>query len=137
MSASFRHPSVLILALVLSLFGGTIFASAQTASQLDKHARKIQHKLTKYRQGSYLHLVLSNAPDTYGALGALSDASFTFTSAETNASTTYRYDEVDRVKTDKQTIGQGAEPIHIRHIVPIVITGAAIAAGALTYEAVH
>jgi hypothetical protein len=137
MSKLFHRSSILALALVLSLCGNALLASAETLVPLDKHARKIQHKLGKYEQGSYLHLVMSNSTDAYGALGSLSDASFTFTTADNNSTATYRYNEVSAVKTDNERIGHGAEPIHIRHFRPIIITAAAVVAGALTYNAMR
>lgn len=109
---------------------------AQTApTHISKHARKIQHKLAKFQAGSYLHLVLANAPDTYGALGTLSDSSFSFTDADNNNTSTYSYEEVERVKTDKEPIG--ARRFHIRHVVPILIGVAAVGAGAAVYMAVR
>lgn len=137
MRAFFRRSSFLAFALIFALLGNAIAVPAHAESSLDKHARKIQHKLAKHRQGSYLHLVMSDTSDVYGALGTLSDATFTFTSAETNVNATYHYYDVDSVKTDNQRIGQGAAPIHFRHILPVAITAAAIAAGAATYAAVR
>ena len=133
----FHRSSILALALVLSLCGNAVIAPAQAAFSLDKHSRKVQHKLAKYRQGSYLHLVMSDATDQYGALGPLSDASFTFANADNNTTATYRYVDVESVNADRERIGHGAEPMHIRHLVPIVITAAAVAAGALTYQAMR
>jgi hypothetical protein len=126
------------LALASMFFACASAAQAQNSSQLDKHSRKVQHQLAKYRTGSYLHLMLRDDTDSYGALGTLSGASFTFTSADSNTTTTYTYDDVDHVRTDKEIIGEGAEPHrHIRHLVPIVITVAALGAGAAVYEAVR
>lgn len=126
------------LALASMLLACASAAQAQNSSQLDKHARKVQHRLAKYRTGSYLHLMLRDDTSSYGALGTLSDASFTFTSADTNATTTYTYDDIDRVRTDQEAIGEGSEPHHhIRHLVPILVTVAAVGAGAVAYEAVR
>ncbi len=126
------------LALASLLAACVCAVQAQDFGRLDKHARKVQHRLAKYRTGSYLHLVLSDETDSYGALGTLSDASFTFTSADTNAVTTYAYSDIDRVRTDKEIIGEGAEPRrHIRHLVPILVTAATAGAGAAVYEAVR
>ena len=111
-------------------------APAQSTSSLDKHSRKVYSKMAKYPSGKYLHLTLTNAPDAYGALGTLSATSFTFSDAESNKVATFRYSDVDRIKTDRQAIGKGSEPRHIKHLIPLAITAAAIAAGALTYQAV-
>jgi hypothetical protein len=126
------------LALASLLVACVCAAQAQDLGQLDKHARKVQHRLAKYGTGSYLHLVLSDDTESYGALGTLSENSFTFISADSNATATYAYDDVDRVRTDKEIIGEGAEPRrHIRHLVPILLTAATAGAGALAYEAVR
>jgi hypothetical protein len=126
------------LALASMLLACASAAQTQNSSQLDKHARKVQHQLAKFRAGSYLHLELRGDTDSYGAIGTLSGASFTFISADSNATTTYMYNDVDRVRTDKEVIGEGAEPHrHIRHLIPIVVTVAAAGAGAAVYEAVR
>ena len=125
-------PFVLICALVVFV----PLSSAQSSPRLDKHARKIHHKLAKYSTGHYLHLVLSNDTNAYGALGTLSEASFTFTNADSNTASTYSYGDVSRIRTDKERIGQGAEPRHhIRHLVPIVISVAAVGAAGAIYAA--
>ena len=137
MNSLFRRSSMLALPLVLSLGFNAILAPAQSAAlSLDKHARKIQNKLAKYSQGSYLHLVMNDAPDAYGRLGTLSETGFTFTVADNNAPAVIRYSAVDKVKDDDQRVGRGAEPIHFRHWVPIAITVGAAAAGFATYQAV-
>lgn len=111
---------------------------AQAApSHLTKHARKIQHKLTKFKSGSYLHLVLADAPDTYGALGPLSQNSFTFTDADNNTTSTYSYEEVSSVRTDKEPIGMGTEPHRHFRVLPILMGAAAAGAGAGVYMAVR
>ena len=133
----FHRSSILALALVLSLLGNAVIAPAQSAVPLDKHSRKVQKELAKYPQNSNLHIVLKNSPDAFGALGPMTQTGFTFTSAENNATANYRYSEVDKVKTDRQRIGRGAEPIQFRHLMPVVIAGAAVAAGALTYNAMR
>ena len=132
-----RFSSLLALALILAFTGNAVVAPAQS-SKYDKHAAKIQHKLAKYRQGSYVHLVMSDATDQYGALGPMADNSFTFTSSESNSTSTYRYVDVDQVKTDRERIGHDSEPIHFRrHMMPIAIGAAAVAAGALTWNAMR
>jgi hypothetical protein len=136
MSSFVRRSSLLAIALVLSLFGNAVLAPAQAAVPLDKHARKIQNKLAKYPQGAYLHLVVAGAPDAYGRLGTLSETGFTFTAADNNAPASFRYSDVEKVKDDDQRVGRGAEPIHIRHWMPIAITVGALAAGYATYAAV-
>jgi hypothetical protein len=109
---------------------------AQSSNSLTKHGRKVHHKLARYSSGRYLHLVLRDDGNNYGALGTLSEDSFTFTSADSNSTATYSYNDVDKVKTDKEPIGEGTEPRHhIRHLVPIVVTAAAVGAAGAVYAA--
>jgi hypothetical protein len=137
MKSFFRRSSVLAFALVLSLLGNSVLAPAQSAAPpLDKHSKKIQKKLANYPEGSYLHLVMADAPDAYGRLGTMSETGFTFTAADNNAPANLRYSAVEKVKDDDQRVGRGAEPIHIRHLVPILITVGAAAAGFATYQAI-
>ena len=113
-------------------------ALAQAApSHLTKHARKIAHKLTKFKTGSYLHLVLADAPNTYGALGSLSNNSFTFTDADNNTTSTYSYEEVTSIKTDKESIGMGTEPRRHFRVLPVLVGAAAVGAGAGIYMAMR
>ncbi len=110
---------------------------AQAAPGLSKHARKIEHKLAKFQNGSYLHLVLADAPDTYGALGQLSGNSFTFSDADNNTSSTYSYEEVTGVKTDKEPIGFGTERRRHPRVFPMLVGAAAVGAGAAVYMALR
>lgn len=131
----FRSSSILRLGLAWVLIAGVAVGQAQSTTSLTKHARKVHHKLAKYSSGRYLHLVLRDDTNSYGALGTLSEDSFTFTSADSNNTATYSYNDIDRVKTDKEPIGRGTEPRHIRHLVPIVITAAAVGAAGAIYAA--
>jgi len=128
------HFARLIVACALAACVGLV--QAQSGTQLDKHARKIHHKLAKYPAGRYLHLVMRDDSNNYGALGQLSATSFTFTSADSNTTSTYSYNDVERVRTDKETIGEGTEPRHhIRHLIPIVAGIAAVGAAGAVYAA--
>ena len=120
---------------MIAMIPGCLAQAAPT--QLSRHARKVEHKLTKFKSGSYLHLVLADAPDTYGALGDLSANSFTFTDADNNTTSTYSYEEVTSVKTDKEPIGRAAELHHHIHIVPMLVGAAAVGAGAAVYMAMR
>jgi hypothetical protein len=137
MTAFFRNPSAVRMTLTCLMLASVLLACApggQAQASLDKHARKIHKKLVRYPAGSYLHLILRGSSDNYGALGTVSDASFTFKSADTNAVSTYSYSDVARVKTDREPIGQGSEPEHhyIRPrtliIVGVLAAGAGVAA---------
>jgi len=130
----FRNSSILRLGLACVLIAGVSMGQAQSAASLTKHGHKVQHKLAKYSSGRYLHLVMRDSTDSYGALGTLSEDSFTFTRADNNSIATYSYNDIDKVKTDKEPIGQGTEPrYHIRHLVPIVVTAAALGAAGAVY----
>lgn len=132
----FRYSSILRLGLAWVLIAVVSIGQAQSATSLDKHARKVHHKLARYSSGRYLHLVLRDSTNSYGALGTLSEDSFTFTSADNNSIATYSYNDIDKVKTDKEPIGHGTEPrYHIRHLVPILVTAAAVGAAGAVYAA--
>jgi hypothetical protein len=135
----FAHLGVagmLVAGVAFSQAQSTAHPTIQSTTHLDKHARKIHHRLARYQNGRYLHLVMNDSSNAYGAIGMLSDASFTFTNADSNSLSTYSYDDVNRVKTDKEPIGQGTEPRHrIRHLLPIVAGVAALGAGAAVYQA--
>jgi hypothetical protein len=101
--------------LVSLAFAGALLACAptglaQSAPHLDKHARKIHRKLTKYKPGSYLEYKFRDHTDSVGNLGAVSATSFTFTNADSNARETHSYNDVARVKKGKTYIGKGTGP---------------------------
>ena len=127
MHAYFRSPSAVRLTLTCFIAICAAMAcvpSGHAQASLSKHERKMHKKLMKYPEGSYLHLVLHASSDNYGALGSVSDASFTFKSADSNAVSTYSYNDLVRVKTDREPIGQGSEREH-RYIRPrtLIIAG--------------
>ncbi len=133
----FAGPSILCLSLACALVPCAPPCHAESTAHLERHARKVQKKLAKFAPGKYLHLVFRNDTESYGALGALSPASFRFTNADTNTTATYEYADVNRIRTDKEYIGEGTAPErHIRHLVPILI-GAAAAGGAAAYLAMR
>lgn len=105
-------------------------------SREDKHTRKVHRKLEKYGSGSYLHIVLRNRTDEYGALGSLTDASFRFKSADTNDEATIAYADVDKIKTDREPIGEGSEHHYFRTRT-YVIAGALVAGAAVAAVEVH
>jgi len=124
------------IALTLALL--TCGPSSQAQVSLDKHERKIHRKLEKYQSGSYLHLVLRDSTNNYGALGAVTDASFTFKSADTNAMTTYTYNDVVRVKTDREPIGQGTAPErHYFRPRTLIIAGVLAAGAGVAVAEIH
>jgi cellobiose phosphorylase len=109
------------LAMALALVAFTPVCQARSnpdkqAQKAEKHAQKIQKKLARYKTGTYLHLVLNNNAETSGTLNTLSDTSFTFNNAETNAKETHLYSDVYQVEKGKAVIGQGSAPHHRIHI---------------------
>jgi hypothetical protein len=104
--------------------------TSSSGASLDKHARKIRHELTHFRTGSYVHLVFRDGSERTGALDSVDDAAFTVTNAENNARETHDYSSIERVRRQKDYIGEGSEE-HVRHIplwVPVAV--GVLAAGA-------
>jgi hypothetical protein len=134
----FGRRSILSIAGALACIAMFSAARAQSAPQLDKHARKIEKRLAKFQPGTYLDFAFRDSSETYGSLGALSNASFQFTNADSNRVETHSYDDLARVKRAKEYIGSGSEPgRHVRLLVPVLIGAGAAAAGFLTYELVR
>jgi hypothetical protein len=130
----FSGRSIARLALAWTLIGTVPACLAQTTPNLDKHARKIHKKLAKYKTGSYLRVVLRDDTERDGALGSLTDSSFTVTNGENNTPETHAYSEVARVTRGKEYIGQGSAPAVIANhpirlaIIGVLVAGAIVAA---------
>ena len=137
-----RKSTVRILAIpvlaAFALLAAATLAPAQSSAPLDKHARRIEKRLTKYRQGTFLDFEFRDSSQTFGSLGPLSAASFQFTDADSNKTQTHYYSELAHVTNAKEYIGEGSEPRHhIRLLVPVII-GAGVAAGGIAaYEILH
>ena len=134
MKLSFSARSIARLALAWTLIGTVPACLAQTTPNLDKHARKIHRKLAKYRPGSYIHIVLRDDTARSGALGPLTDSSFTVTNGENNAPEIHPYSDVARVSKGKEYIGQGSAPAVIADhpiwlaVIGVLVAGAIVAA---------
>ncbi len=127
--------SIVCLAVTWTLLGIVPACQAQSGSGLDKHARKIHRKLTKYPSGTYLSVAFRDGTESAGQLGALTETSFTFTNADNNASETRSYSEVDRVQRGKEYIGEGSEPRHhIRLWIPVTVGALAAGAAVTAFE---
>jgi hypothetical protein len=126
-----------ILLLVVAALFFVLFPAgrAQSSLQLDKHARRIEKHLAKYRPGTLLQVDLRNDSEALGALGVLSDETFELTSSDNNRRMTISYADVARVKKGKEYIGEGSEGHHVRLWVPLVIGAAAVGGGIAAYEA--
>ena len=131
----------IVIAILAAAFASIVVAPAcpaQSGAPLDKHARKVEKRLAKFRPGTYLDFAFRDSSETFGSLGPLSAASFQFTDADSNKTETHLYAEVARVKKAKEYIGQGSEPKHHLHLlVPVLVGAGAAAAGIATYEAVR
>jgi hypothetical protein len=130
----FSGRSIARLALAWTLIGTVPACLAQTTPNLDKHARKIHKKLAKYKTGSYIHIVLRDDTARNGALGPLTDTSFTVTNSENNTAEVHPYSDVARVTRGKEYIGQGSTPAVIADhpirlaVIGVLVAGAIVAA---------
>ncbi len=137
-SKSAIHILAALAIAAFSLIAAATLVQAQTSAPLDKHARKIEKRLAKFRQGAFLDFEFRDSSQAFGSLGPLSAASFQFTDADSNKTQTHLYAEVSEVKKAKEYIGEGSESRHhVRLLVPVLIGAAAAAAGIATYEAVR
>ena len=126
--------SIVRLALAWTLLVVVPACQAQSAPNLDKHARKIEKRLTKYPAGAYVNVALRDGSQNSGVLRRLGATSFTITDADSNAPATFLYNDVAQVQQGKEYIGEGSERHHYLHIplwVPVVV-GAAAAGAAVT-----
>jgi len=130
-----RHTAYLAFAAILLTALPTCYAQSGAATSLDKHARKIHHRLVQYPSGTYVNVVLRDGSQTSGVLGAVRPASFTITSADNNIPETHDYADVAGVQKGREYIGAGAGSHHIHWVrwgaVGAVAAGAAVTAFAL------
>lgn len=134
----FRRKSIVYVAIALTLIAIVPASHADSTARIDKHTRKIEKRLAKYRTGAYLQVDLRDNTEVKGSLGQLSDASFLLTSADSNRKMTISYADVAQVKKAKEYIGEGSEPAHhIPHLVPILIVVVAAGVAAATVEIVR
>ena len=109
---------------------------AQSSAKIEKHARKIEKRLAKYRTGTFVQVNLQNRSQAMGSLGDVSDATFQITDSDNNKVETFGYADVARVYKAKEYIGAGSEPGHHIHLlVPVLIVAAAAGGGIAAYEA--
>ncbi len=137
-SSLIRRSFILPVAFALAFSALLPAAQAQSAPQLDKHARKIEKRLAKFDRGTYLGVDLRDGAQAYGSLGELANTSFQFTDSDSNKVETYSYSDIERVKKAKEYIGSGSEPgRHIRIPLPVLIASGLVAAGAAAYLAIR
>jgi len=104
--------SVLYLAIAFVLVAFSPVCHAASVSKADKHAQKVQKKLSKYKAGTLLHLEFSNSQECTGTVTELSETSFTLNNADNNAKETHLYGDVSHVEKGTQYIGAGSAPKH-------------------------
>lgn len=110
-------------------------AHSQQNPNLDKHGRRIEKKLAKYRAGSFVQIDLRDGSQRLGSLGALSGDTFQMIDTDNNKMVTFAYDDVATVHKDTEYIGEGSEPGHRpRLLVPVLISAAAAAAAVAIVE---
>ena len=129
--------STISIVSILALIAAASICQAESPLPLDKHARKIEKRLAKYRPGTYLDFEFRDSSQTFGSLGEMSNMSFQYTDADNNQTVTHRYTDLERVKPAKEYIGEGSSHRHVRFLVPMLVSAGAAAAGFATYEAVR
>ena len=133
--SGFRRTSAVYILAAVALVATAALAQAQSSAPLDKHARRIEKRLAKFRQGAFLDFEFRDSSKTFGSLGPLSATSFQFTDSDSNKTQTHLYAELSEVKKAREYIGEGSEPRHhVRLLVPVLIGAGAAAAGIATYE---
>lgn len=129
-----RRSSVLLVAVFLAVFACAPCSRADSADKIEKHARKTQEHLARYRAGTLLQIDLRNSGAALGSLGQLSESTFQIVSIDSNKTLTFQYADVASVRRGKEYIGAGSEGHHVRHWVPI-LAGALVAGGGVAaYE---
>ena len=133
-----RCNSLLLVAIAFASIALAPASRAESSEKLEKHARKIEKKLAKYRTGTLLQVDFRDNSEALGSLGEVSDATFQVTNADSNKVQTFNYADVSRVKRMKEYIGAGSESEHgFHHWVPVLIVAAAAGGGIAAYEAIH
>ena len=131
----FRGNSLLFVAIAFASMALTSNCHAESSAKLEKHARKIEKQLGKYRAGTLLQIDFRDNSEALGSLGNVSDATFQITNSESNKVQTFNFADVSRVKRGREYIGAGSGPgHHIRLWIPLVIAAAA-GGGVAAYEA--
>lgn len=131
-----RSNLLLLVAMTFTIIALAPTLRAESSANLDKHARKIEKRLAKYRAGAFVEVDLRGSGQAMGSLRDLSDATFQITDADNNKVETFGYADVARVRKIKEYIGAGSEPgHHFHHWVPVFIVAAVAAGGGIAaYE---
>ena len=133
-----RGSSLMFVAIAFALIALAPASRAASSANTEKHTRKIEKKVAKYRTGTLLQVDFRDNSEALGFLGDVSGATFQITNADSNKLQTFNYDDVTRVKKTKEYIGAGSEPEHhFHHWVPVLIGAAAVGGGIAAYEAIR
>jgi hypothetical protein len=135
MKLQFHVRSILSIGFAL-LFIGSMPLTQKTLCRAEsvrheaKRIHKIEKTLAKYPPKTYLRLVMVDHSQVLGTVGELGASSFTFTSADSNATQRFAYADVASVDRGETYIGEGSAH---RHLPRLVIAGiaSAVAAGAI------
>ena len=131
-----RCNSLLLVAIAFASLALAPTCPAQSSAKIEKHTRKIEKRLAKYRSGTFVEVDFRDNSVAQGSLGDVSDATFQITNADSNKVQTFNYADVTRVIKTKEYIGAGSEPEHhFHHWVPVLIVAAAAGGGIAAYEA--
>jgi len=133
-----RSNSLLLVAIVFASIALAPISRAESSAKVEKHARKIEKQLAKYRTGTLLQVDFRDNSRALGSLRDVSDATFQVTNADSNKLQTFNYADVTRVKKTKEYIGAGSEPgRHFHHWIPVLVVAAAVGGGIGAYEAIR
>ncbi len=128
-----RRNSFLLVAIALTVLACAPCSRADSAAKIEKHARKMQKHLARYRTGTLLQIDLRDNSEALGSLGELSNASFQIVSIDSNRKLTFNYVDVAGVKKGREYIGAGSEH-HVRHWIPLVAGALVAGGGVAAYE---
>jgi hypothetical protein len=133
-----RCNSCIVVAGIFLIAGFGATCRAQSSEKIEKHSRKIEKKLTRYRTGSLVQVDFRDSSQALGTLGDVSDATFQVTNTESNKVQTFNYADVTHVSKTKEYIGAGSGPEHhFHHWVPVLVVAAAAGGGIAAYEAIR
>lgn len=134
-----RCNSLLLVAIAFASIALAPTSRAESSAKVEKHSRKIEKKVARYRTGTLLQVDFRDNSQAMGYLdGSPSDATFQITDTDTNKVQTFNFADVSRVKKTNEYIGAGSEPgHHFHHWIPVFITAAAAGGGVAAYEAIH
>ncbi len=132
-----RSNSCILIAIAFASIALAPTSRAESSAKMEKHARKIEKRVAKYRAGTLLQVDFRDNSEALGSLGNVSDATFQITNADSNKMQTFNYADVTRVKKTNEYIGAGSEPgRHFHHWIPVLIVAAGAGGGVAAYEAI-